>query len=148
MSEVSIAAFDPRDETALGILLQMADLCTEDITPEMLEHFLTAHVDKTLVGAAGLEVLGEAGLLRSVAVDELHRGTGLGKRLVAAMEDHARNLAVRELYLITVTAEGFFDDLSYRKVTREQAGAAIGATVQFAELCPASSTFMAKSILG
>ena len=148
MSQPLIATFDPRDEMALGVLLQMADLSTEDITPEMLEHFLTAHADKALVGSVGLEVLGEMGLLRSVAVDESHRGMGLGKQLVAAMEAYAHEAGVRELYLITVTAEGFFAGLGYRSVPREQAAAAIGATTQFAELCPASSTFMVKTLIG
>src|SRR5438105_2026683 len=106
MTQISIQPFAAHDEIALGVLLQGADLSTEDITPEMLEHFLVAHVDKALIACAGLDVQGEAALLRSVAVDEAHRGTGLGKKLVEAMEAHARGCGVRELYLLTVTAEG------------------------------------------
>lgn len=146
MSSIDISAFHARDEVALSVLLQAADLSTEDITPEMLEHFLVAHVGHALAGAAGLEVLGEAGLLRSVAVDEGHRGLGLGKRLVEAMEDHAREAGVRELYLLTLTAEDFFAGLGYRKIPREQAPAGIAGTTQFSELCPASSCFMLKVI--
>src|ERR1700743_3671459 len=101
-----IAPFVSHDEVALAVLLQAADLSTEDITPGMLEHFLVAHVDKALVGCAGLEALEvETGLLRSVAVDESHRGMGLGKELVAAMEEHARGEGIRDLYLLTTTAE-------------------------------------------
>lgn len=144
MSHIDIARFHPHDEQALGTLLQAADLSAEDITPEMLEHFLTAYVDKILVGCAGLEMLGEAGLLRSVAVDEAHRGTGLGKRLVEAMEEHARREGLRELYLLTTTAEGFFVSLGYRKLPREEAPPGIAATEQFATLCPSSSSFMVK----
>jgi len=146
MSHIDIARFHSHDELALNTLLQAADLSVEDITPEMLEHFLTAHVDKTLVGCAGLEVLGEVGLLRSVAVDEAHRGTGLGKRLVEAMEEHAKAAGVLELYLLTTTAEAFFATLGYRKLTREEAPAGIAGTAQFAELCPSSSYFMIKRI--
>ena len=143
-----ITTYDPRDEIALGILLQMANLPTEDITPEMLEHFLTAHAGNVLVGAAGLEVLGEMGLLRSVAVDEQHQGTGLGKQLVAAMEEHAREQGVRELYILTTGAEQFFAGLGYRKLPREQAPAAIAGTEQFRDLCPSSSTLMTKTLIG
>ncbi|HEY3859511.1 MAG TPA: arsenic resistance N-acetyltransferase ArsN2 [Gammaproteobacteria bacterium] len=146
MSHVSIMSFDPRDETALGILLQMTDLSGEDITPEMLEHFLVAHTDHGIVGAAGLEVLGETGLLRSVAVDEAHRGMGLGKQLVERMEDHAREVGVRELYLLTTTAEAFFTGLGYVKIPRERAPAGIAGTEQFSSLCPSSSCFMAKTL--
>jgi amino-acid N-acetyltransferase len=146
MTHIAIAPFIPHDEVALATLLQMADLSTEDITPEILEHFLVARLDKALVGCAGLEVLEEAGLLRSVAVDEAHRGTGLGKELVAAMEEHARDAGVRELYLLTTTAEGFFAGLGYQKIPREQAPPAIAGTTQFSELCPSSSCFMLKAI--
>lgn len=142
----AITPFVPHDEVALAVLLQTADLSTEDVTPEMLEHFLVAHVGKNLVGCAGLEVLGEAGLLRSVAVDEAHRGMGLGKELVAAMEEHAREEGVRDLYLLTTTAEAFFANLGYRKLPREEAPSGIAGTAQFAELCPSSSCFMVKRI--
>ena len=141
-----IAPFVSHDEVALATLLQMADLSTEDITPETLEHFLVAHVEKHLVGCAGLEVMEEAGLLRSVAVDEAHRGTGLGKELVAAMEEHAKDAGVRELYLLTTTAEGFFAGLGYRKIERSEAPAGIAGTEQFSSLCPSSSSFMVKSL--
>ena len=94
----------------------------------------------------GLEILEETGLLRSVAVDEAHRGTGLGKELVEAMEEHARKQGVQELYLLTETAEGFFAGLGYRKLSREDAPPGIAGTAQFAELCPASSCFMVKRI--
>lgn len=142
----AIAPFVPHDEVPLAVLLQAADLSTEDITPEMLEHFLVAHLGKALVGCAGLDVQGEAGLLRSVAVDEAHRGMGLGKELVEAVEEHARKQGVRNLYLLTTTAEAFFADLGYLKLPREEAPAAIAGTAQFAELCPASSCFMVKAI--
>jgi amino-acid N-acetyltransferase len=142
-----IASYVPHDELALNTLLQAADLSTEDITPEMLEYFLVAHAGPALAGAVGLEVLGEVGLLRSVAVDEAHRGLGLGKRLVEAMEEHAREAGVRELYLLTTTAEGFFAGLGYQKISREQAPTSVAATAQFAELCPSSSCFMVKALI-
>ena len=141
-----VAPFVSHDEVALAVLLQTCELSTEDITPEMLEHFLTAHVGKVLVGCAGVDVQGETGLLRSVAVDEAHRGTGLGKDLVAAAEELAKEEGVRMLYLLTTTAETFFTGLGYRKLAREQAPAEITGTEQFASLCPSSSSFMAKPL--
>ena len=141
-----IAPFQTHDEAALDTLLQACELSTEDITPEMLEHFRVAHLDKALVGCAGVDMLGEVGLLRSVAVDEAHRGTGLGKELVAAAEELAREEGVQTLYLLTDTAEGFFAGLGYRKVPREEAPADVAGTQQFAKLCPSSSSFMAKTL--
>jgi N-acetylglutamate synthase-like GNAT family acetyltransferase len=141
-----IGVFASHDEAALNTLLESCELSGEDITPEMLENFLVAHLDKALVACAGLEVQGDAGLLRSVAVDEAHRGIGLGKRLVAAMEAHAREQGVQDIYLLTTTAEAFFASLGYRKLPREEAPAGIAATEQFSSLCPSSSSFMVKSL--
>ncbi|HSN18336.1 MAG TPA: arsenic resistance N-acetyltransferase ArsN2 [Gammaproteobacteria bacterium] len=142
----SIVPFAPHDEAAMDMLLQAAELPTEDITPEILEHFLVAHLDKALIGCAGVEILGEVGLLRSVAVDEAHRGAGLGKDLVAAAEELAKQEGVQRLYLLTTTAEGFFVGLGYRKLPREEAPADIAGTEQFASLCPSSSSFMMKTL--
>jgi len=147
MSKIDIIPFDARDEVGLSVLLQTSDLSTEDITPEMLEHFLVAHVGNMLVGAAGVDVQGDAGLLRSVVVDENHRGTGIGKLLVEAAEEHARDAGVRELYLLTVTAENFFAGLGYRSVPREQAPPGVAAMEQFSSLCPSSSRFMVKALV-
>lgn len=142
-----IAPCVSHDEVPLEALLQTAGLSTEDITPEMLEHFLVAHLDKALVGCVGLEVLeDETGLLRSVAVDEAHRGTGLGTELVAAMEEHARKQGVQQLYLLTTTAEGFFAGLGFRTLPRDAAPAAVAGTEQFSSLCPSSSSLMVKSL--
>jgi len=146
MTTPVISAFQSHDEVALAVLLQSCELSTEDITPEMLEHFLVAYLDKALIGCAGVDVLGEVGLLRSVAVDEAHRGTGLGKRLVEAVEDMARKEGVQQLYLLTTTAEAFFAGLGYRLLPREQAPADVAGTEQFASLCPSSSSFMVKAL--
>jgi amino-acid N-acetyltransferase len=148
MSRIAVVPFEAKDEAALCILLQAADLSAEDITPEMLEHFLVMRDAHGLAGCVGLEVLEEVGLLRSVAVDEAHRGLGLGKELVAAMEEHARSQGVQALYLLTTTAEAFFAGLGYRKLARDEAPGAIAGTSQFSELCPSSSCFMVKPLQG
>jgi N-acetylglutamate synthase-like GNAT family acetyltransferase len=62
------------------------------------------------------------------------------------MEEHARSEGVRELYLLTTTAEGFFAGLGYRSIPREQAEAVLAGTTQFSELCPASARCMVKTI--
>jgi amino-acid N-acetyltransferase len=62
------------------------------------------------------------------------------------MEEHARDAGVRNLYLLTTTAEGFFAGLGYRKVSRDQAPPGIAGTEQFSSLCPSSSSFMVKTL--
>ncbi len=127
-------------------LLEAVELPTEDLTGELLEGFLVARAGHDVVGAAGIEHFDDVALLRSVVVREDMRGTGLGKRLVAAMEEGARQAGVRELYLLTTTAADFFAALGYQPVARDMAPAAIKGTRQFGELCPSSSVFMVKSL--
>ena len=146
MSEVTLAPFQAHDEEGLEQLLEAAELPTEDLTAEVLEDFLIARAGHEVVAAAGIEHCDDVALLRSVVVREDMRGTGLGKRLVEAVEEGARQAGVRELYLLTTTAADFFARLGYQPVARETAPAAIKATRQFGELCPSSSAFMKKDL--
>ena len=146
MSEVTLAPFQAHDEEGLEQLLEAAELPTEDLTGEVLEDFLIARASHDVVGAAGIEHYDDVALLRSVVVREDMRGTGLGKRLVEAMEEGARQAGVRELYLLTTTAADFFARLGYQPVAREAAPAGIQGTRQFGDLCPSSSAFMKKDL--
>ena len=66
--------------------LAAADLPTEDLTATDMEAFLIASTQGKPVGMIGLESFSNIGLLRSLIVDEQHRGNGLGAYLVAALE--------------------------------------------------------------
>ena len=128
-------------------LLSEAGLPTADLTPRHLEHFLAQGSDQRLTGTVGLEIDGDVALLRSLAVAADCRGRGYGQELVAAAERHARSQGVNELYLLTTTAQRFFERLGYRASARATAPAAISATQEFASMCPASAAFMVKELV-
>lgn len=94
----------------------------------------------------GLEVYGNVALLRSLAVSVDFRGRGHGKALVAQAECYAQSQGVKEIYLLTSTAERFFEQLGYQTVARECAPEAIRQTQEFSTLCPSSSAFMLKPL--
>lgn len=81
-----------------------------------VDTFLVAEDDHGLVGCAGLEVYGSSAVLRSVAVAERLRGTGLGRRLTEEALALARTRGVRRLYLFTMTAENFFRRFGFRRI--------------------------------
>jgi N-acetylglutamate synthase-like GNAT family acetyltransferase/uncharacterized damage-inducible protein DinB len=141
-----IAGAAPADLDPVRRLLGAAALPHGDIVAAMLEHFLVARRGAELIGVIGLEPLGEVGLLRSAAVAAPHRGVGLGVALARAIEQHARAVGVRRLYLLTTTAEGFFDRLGYRTVPRPEAPAAIRDTTEYRELCASTSVCMVKTV--
>ena len=136
--------FRPRFEAAEA-LLATAGLPVDDL-PEQLEHFLACGRAAEPDGIIGLEIFGEDALLRSLVVSERMRERGLGKKLVAAAEAHAKTNGVRTVFLLTDTAEEFFSALGYTSADRALAPPPVSASRQFSELCPATAAFMVKNL--
>lgn len=114
--------------------------------PADLSGFTLAFDGDELVGAAGMELLGRIGLLRSVAVAETHRSKQLGRQLFAAALDHARGHGVQEVFLITNTADAYFEKNGFQRVDRGEVPDEIAETAQFSGLCPSSAVVMKKRI--
>jgi amino-acid N-acetyltransferase len=125
-------------------LLDMESLPSVDITEDALEHFLVYRDELGVAGVVGLERYGEVALLRSLVVTSEHMGRGLGKRLVAAAEELAAELNIHSIYLLTTTAEGFFEYMGFRSIKREYAPLAIRNTREFTSLCPVTAVLMVK----
>ena len=124
----------PGDAPAVEALLGAAGLPLEGAA-EALDLGVVVRDGDHLVAAAAVERFGEAGLLRSVVVAEDRRGTGLGRAIVAAAEEAARDAGVRDLYLLTETAPDWFPRLGYRVVDRSEASAAVGESIEFTTVC-------------
>ena len=124
-------------------LLRAADLPTAGLRPPRPD-FLVAEDGGRVVGAVGLEVYGEAGLLRSAVVEAGHRGTGLGRDLVTRLLEHAGRRGVREVYLLTTTAERYFPRFGFASVDRETVAPAVRASEEFKGACPESAVAMRK----
>ncbi len=136
---------NPREEQVKKLLSE-CDLPTSDISPNALESFFGCGPEQELHGVVGLEIHGAVALLRSLAVAETHRGAGFGKALVAKAEEYARSNGVTELYLLTITAERFFERLGYRRSARENSPEAIRQTTEFSSICPSTSVMMIKAL--
>lgn len=125
-------------------LLESCGLPTGDVTEAMLASFCVAEADGSVVGTAGLETFGIGGLLRSVAVEESWRGSGLAARLVDWCEAEARRQGVTTVYLLTTTAADYFRKRGYADLAREAVPAAVAGHAQFRSLCPASAKCLCK----
>ena len=64
--------------------------------------FLVADTDATLLGCVYVEVRGEESYLGLLSVDPTQQKTGLGRRLVAAAEEFAREMGARRMDLTVV----------------------------------------------
>jgi amino-acid N-acetyltransferase len=124
-------------------LLRAADLPTAGLQPS-LPDFLVAEENGRVVGAVGLEVYGEAALLRSAVVDDARRGSGVGSDLVAELLVRAGRRGVREIYLLTTTAEHYFPRFGFTRVGRDAVAPALRASEEFGGACPESAVTMRK----
>jgi amino-acid N-acetyltransferase len=140
--------FNTPGEQAVKRLLTDAQLPVSDLTPDHMQHFFACGTPQEIEGVIGLELFGDTGLLRSLAVANDMRGRGIGKQLVAKAESYARERGIKALYLLTTTAEQFFDRLGYTRVQRETVPNSIKRTAEYAGICPASSAVMCKTLRG
>jgi amino-acid N-acetyltransferase len=66
--------------------------------------------------------------------------------MVRTAEALARDRGIATLYLLTTTADRYFEALGYAHSPRDQAPPGVRATAQFSGLCPSSSSFMVKRL--
>jgi len=144
-AEVRIAPASAADREEVVALLESCALPPAGIDDHFPHAFLVARgEDGALRGTAGVEIHGDAGLLRSVAVAETARGQGLGERLSRAAMELAAERGVRETYLLTTGAEGYFPRLGFVRVAREEMPASLDASEQLRGACPATAIAMRR----
>jgi len=135
VGNLSIGRAGAADVPAVEALLAAAGLPLDGAAEAVACAGVIAREQGVIIGAAALELYGEAGLLRSVVVAPDHRSTGVGRAVVAAAEALARVEGVRDLYLITETASDWFPRLGYASVARTVANEAVGASIEFTTVC-------------
>jgi amino-acid N-acetyltransferase len=126
-------------------LLKKNNLPTEDIS-EATSLFVVEE-DNSVIGTIALEYAGPEGLLRSLAVAEEHRQNGVGGELVSFIEAYGKRQGIKNLYLLTTTAEKFFAKRGYAVVERSSVSPFIQNSSEFASVCPSTAVVMKKMIV-
>ena len=99
-----------------------------------------------IVAAAGIEICAQSALLRSVIVRADWQRKRLGELLVRRAISDATSRGIRQLYLLTTSAEQYFERFGFETITREHVPSGIAATLEFTSACPASAIAMTKSL--
>jgi amino-acid N-acetyltransferase len=138
---ISIQKATGKDFAAIGRLLTDNNLPVADLNP-LLDNFFTALEDNQIIGVMGMDRYGKAGLLRSAVVNANHRSTGVAGKVYNQLLLFAQQEGITDLYLITNTAEHYFDKKGFTKIAREAVPSTVLQSREFNGLCPASSVIM------
>jgi amino-acid N-acetyltransferase len=128
------------DLQEIALLLEEVNLPTEDISYH-IDNFLV-WFDDSLRGCIALEIYNENALLRSAAVRPDSQGIGIGKKLTRAIIAYAKLRGVTNLYLLTTTAEKFFQKEGFEIISRDNVPETIKSTTEFSHLCPDTAICM------
>ena len=142
---VTVDRVQPEDQPAIFGLLADNGLPTAGLLGH-LESGVVARLEGRVVACAAIEIYPDGALLRSVAVEDTLRGSGLGHQVVRAALDVARERGTTAVYLLTTTADGFFPRFGFRRIVRAEVPAAVQTSVEFQSACPASAVIMATDI--
>jgi amino-acid N-acetyltransferase len=129
------------DVPAVLALLEQNVLPTFGVR-ENVTGFLVARAHSEIVGSAGLETYGACALLRSVAVTPARRTHGVGSALVQRLLARARRSELVAVYLLTTSAQAYFERFDFQVCPRAEAPNAIRGTWEFRTGCPDSAIFM------
>ncbi|MTK53178.1 arsenic resistance N-acetyltransferase ArsN2 [Paludibacter sp.] len=141
--KIKEAALD--DLPQINALLEVSQLPASDIDLNK-QLFLVALHDRTVIGTIALEVFGNSALLRSFAVDANFRSQQIGERLYREAVTQSKQKGITHLFLLTTTADKYFDRMNWQRIGRDEVPEAIGATTEFASLCPVSAIVMKLDI--
>ena len=86
---------------------------------ENLQTFIVAELDETIVGCCALEVIwADLAEIKSLAIDQIYKGKGIGKGLVAAAVEQAVKLGVPRVFALTLEP-AFFEKSGFAIVEKE-----------------------------
>jgi len=125
-------------------VLKEENLCHEDLSSPGVSIWKAAN--EIPVGIFGLENHGEHAILRSVVVFSSERNLGYGSSLVNGAIEKAGSEGVKNLYLLTLTADRFFSRFGFEVIDRKSVPEVIASTHEFVSFCPDTAICMIKKI--
>jgi len=126
-------------------LLLAVKLPTESIENHISD-FLVAEIEGKVAGAVGLEIYSDIALLRSASVYPAYQNQGIGNRLVDAIFEYAKGKGVKELILLTSTAESYFLKKGFIPIDWKTLTGDILTSAEFTGACPTSAVCMRKNL--
>ncbi|HWR06709.1 arsenic resistance N-acetyltransferase ArsN2 [Sporomusa sp.] len=141
-TDYSLRPARPDDLPAIESLLAASGLPTDGVA-DHLSTFCVADAEG-VAGVIGLELAGDAALLRSLAVASDQRKRGLGNALFNQALDQARQAGAMTAYLLTNTAQQFVARWGFTPISRSDIPASLLKASALVAACPDSSACLQK----
>lgn len=146
IDQINITHASVNYEGKIKSLLKDNNLPSDDLGSESFKNFFIATNENNLAGVIGLEIFENLGLLRSLCVEGSYRNQRIASALFQNLILYANAQKIQELYLLTSTAEVFFNKRGFVTVDRSFVPDVIRMTSQFKDLCPISAICMKRNL--
>jgi amino-acid N-acetyltransferase len=128
--DIVISPATNADVDVIKALLALSGMSGEGVD-EHWKTFVIARDGERVVGCGGAQAYQFAALIRSVTVVPDYRRSGIGRRIVRQLLDRLASRGLREFYLLTTDAEGYFKKRGFKTVDRDEVHPQIVATREF-----------------
>ena len=142
LDSVTIAPAKAEDIDAIKRLLVANDLPTAGVDEHWKTFIVARDENGRVIACGGSEAYQFAALIRSVAVESEYQKQGLGRRLVRQLLDRLASRGLREFYLLTTTAEGYFKKRGFKTIDRDEVHPQLLSSREFQDACPDSAVCM------
>jgi len=130
------------DRQLVSDMLADAELPIDGLEEQFGNGYVIAELEGRAVGAGGIEVYGDYGLLRSVVVRKGERGHGLGELIVNDRLRWSAREGLRAVYLLTITVPEFFQHIGFTELNRDELPNEIQGSKEYSEVCPVTAAAM------
>jgi amino-acid N-acetyltransferase len=139
--ELNIRKAQQNDFRAIIHLLASNQLPTVDIYEKNITLFVGL-LNNEIIATIGMENYGTVALLRSLCVKEGFKNKKYGEKMLSYLRTFCTQEKTEALYLLTTTAEHYFERYGFEKIVRNAAPLPIQTTREFQSICPNSAVVM------
>lgn len=141
VDEITITPATAADLGPIQELLVANGLPTAGVD-EHWKTFIVARDGEKIVACGGAEAYQVVALIRSVAVHSDYRSHGIGRRIVRQLLDRLASRGLREFYLLTTTAEGYFRKRGFKPIDRDEVHPQLLSSRELQDACPSTAVCM------
>ena len=137
----------PTDLQDIFQLLEMNELPTVGVQQHLHQFLVWENTTESQIGGCiGLEVYGQDALLRSLSVHPQHQGKGIGSHLLSSIIENAKMMNIKNLFLLTTTADMFFERHHFTGINRDAVSGGVKESVEFRSVCPSTAICMTRNL--